>query len=195
MIPERGVGPSMAANSLAVVVGGAAQCAGRSAWSWNFSTDHAHWLSSALVSLGRGMNDAPKIWALLLPLFLLGKMYRPELLLGGILAVAGAMGLGSWVAGQRVTEVLAERVTRMGHHEGFAANLATALLVVGASRLGLPVSTTHVSSGSIVGIGLAQGLRAVHWPVLRNMLLAWIATLPVAGLIAMAAYPLLRLLL
>jgi PiT family inorganic phosphate transporter len=139
------------------------------------------------------MNDAPKIWALLLPVFLLGKMNRPVLLLGGILAVAGAMGLGSWDAGQRVTEVLAERVTRMGHHEGFAANLATALLVVGASRLGLAVSTTHVSSGSIVGIGLAQGLRAIHWPVLRNMLLAWIVTLPLAGLVAIATYNLLRL--
>ena len=194
-VPEPAGETSMATSSLEMVVGGAAQCAGRSAWSWNFSTDQAHWMSSALVSLGRGMNDAPKIWALLFPLFLLAEMKRPELHLGGILAVAGAMGLGSWVAGRRVTEVLAERVTRIGHHEGFAANLVTALLVVGASRLGLAVSTTHVSSGSIVGIGLAQGVGTIHWPVLRNMLLAWIVTLPVAGLIAMAAYPLLRLLL
>jgi PiT family inorganic phosphate transporter len=183
----------MAANSLAVVVGGATQCAGRSAWSWNFSTDQAHWLSSALVSLARGMNDAPKIWALLLPPLLIGQGGRPVVLIGGTLTAAGAMGLGSWVAGRRVTEVLAERVTRMGHHEGFAANLTTALLLVSASRLGLPVSTTHVSSGSIVGIGLAQGVRAIHWPVLRNMLLAWVVTLPLAGLVAIATYNLLRL--
>jgi PiT family inorganic phosphate transporter len=71
-----------------------------------------------------------------------------------VTTVAFVMGLGSWHAGRRVTEVLAERMAPIDHDRGFSANLATALLVVVASRLGLPVSTTQVSAGAIVGAGL-----------------------------------------
>jgi PiT family inorganic phosphate transporter len=93
----------------------------------------------------------------------------------------------------RVTETLAEKVTRMDHREGFAANLTTAALVVAASTRGLPVSTTHVSSGAIMGIGPREGSGKVHWNVVREMVLAWIVTLPGAGLLGVAAYLLLTL--
>jgi len=138
------------------------------------------------------MNDAPKIWALALPLFLLAGTQGHLAVSGAIGVVAVAMGLGSWQAGRRVTELLAQKVTKMDAHEGLAANLATALLVVGASRLGLPVSTTHVSSGAILGVGLGRERRSVNWRVFTQMAMAWVVTLPVAALFAFACYWALR---
>ncbi|MGH7254432.1 MAG: inorganic phosphate transporter, partial [Nitrospirales bacterium] len=104
-----------------------------------------------------------------------------------------AMGLGSLYAGRRVTHLLAERVTRMDHAEGLSANLATSSLVLVAAILGLPVSTTHVSSSAIIGIGLHHGARSVRWHTVRDMVLAWVVTLPVAAGLAAAAYVLLQL--
>lgn len=187
-----GAGNAFASATLNVVVDRRPNCEGRSAWSWNLSSDQMHWVSSSLVSLSRGINDAPKIWALVLPLLFLAGADRRLFLPVASGIVALAMGLGSWVAGRRVTEVLAERVTRMGHHEGFAANLATALLVAGASRLGLLVSTTHVSAGAIVGVGLGQGRRSIDWRVLTQMAIAWFATLPASAFLAVLCFRLLK---
>jgi PiT family inorganic phosphate transporter len=102
--------------------------------------------------------------------------------------VALAMGLGSYFGGRRVTEVLAEKVTKMNHAEGLSANLTTSSLVLVSGTLGLPVSTTHVSSSAIIGIGLLKGLNAVRWTTVRDMVLAWVVTLPAAALLACLAY-------
>lgn len=182
-----------ASPATGLVVDRTTACEGRSIWSWNFSIDQAHWVSSALVSLSRGMNDAPKIWALLFPLLLVEAHPTRGSVTAVVVTVALAMGFGSWLAGRRVSEVLAEKVTRMNHQGGFAANLATAVLVVGASRLGLPVSTTHVSAGAIVGVGLGQGRHGIHWRVFAEMATAWVVTVPAAGLVAMSCYCLLGL--
>lgn len=144
--------------------------------------DSLHWLSSAAASFARGLNDAPKILAL-------------GAVAGGGAAyalVAAAMGVGSLVGGLRVTETLAQKVTPMNPTEGFAANLITSLLVGAASVFGLPVSTTHVSSGAILGIGIRTGGRGVRWDTMRHMLLAWLVTLPVAALLAVVAYGVMR---
>jgi PiT family inorganic phosphate transporter len=79
----------------------------------------------------------------------------------------------------------------MSATEGFSANLVTTLLVGAASVAALPVSTTHVSSSAIVGIGLHRGAKAVDWKTVTDMLLAWVVTLPVAGLVGAGAYALL----
>ena len=102
-----------------------------------------------------------------------------------------AMGLGSYFGGLRVTEVLAERVTRMDHAEGLSANLTTSSLVLLSGSLGLPVSTTHVSSSAIIGIGLLKGLTNVRWTTVRDMVLAWIITLPASAILSALAYMLL----
>jgi inorganic phosphate transporter, PiT family len=86
--------------------------------------------------------------------------------------VALAMVLGSYFEGLRVTEVLAEKVTRMDHAEGLSANLTTSLLVLVSGTLGLPVSTTHISSSAIIGIGLLKGWNSVRWTTVRGMVLA-----------------------
>ncbi len=106
----------------------------------------------------------------------------------GYIGVALGMGLGSWLAGSKVTQVLAERVTRMDHLEDFSANLTTAILVTIAARFGLPVSTTHVSSCAIMGVGLRQGSDRINWKVVGEILLVWIVTLPVSGLLAAGCY-------
>jgi PiT family inorganic phosphate transporter len=142
--------------------------------------DALHWISSALTSFARGLNDTPKIVAL-------GVAASIGLGLSGpafYALVASAMGAGSLLAGLRVTETLARKVTPMSPAEGFCANLVTTLLVGLASLAALPVSTTHVSSGAIIGIGLHRGAESLRWPTVRDMLLAWLVTLPVAALVA-----------
>lgn len=150
--------------------------------------DTIHWISSGLASFARGTNDAPKIVAMLL----LGSATAAWPSASSQLATFGgvtlAMGLGSYFGGRRVTEVLAEKVTRMNHAEGLSANLTTSGLVLASGTLGLPVSTTHVSSSAIIGIGLLKGMSSVRWTTVRDMVLAWVVTLPASGLLACIAY-------
>jgi len=150
--------------------------------------DSIHWCSSGLASLARGTNDAPKIAAIALlgsavPLWSSGSSQTVALI-----GVAVAMGVGSYVAGRRVTQVLAENVTRMDHSEGLSANLTTSSLVFVSAVMGLPVSTTHVSSSSIIGIGLLNGISSIRWPTVRDMVLAWVVTLPASALLSALAY-------
>src|SRR5574341_1321764 len=144
--------------------------------------DSLHWLSAGGTSFFRGLNDTPKILAL-------GVAAAAAIGLGasGFFAlVALAMGAGSYVAGRRVTETLAGKVTRIAPDDGVAGNLVTAALVGLASSFALPVSTTHVAAGSIIGIGVHR--REVRWRMVRDLGLAWVVTLPVAGLIAGLTY-------
>lgn len=140
--------------------------------------DAAHYLSAGAASFARGLNDTPKIAALLLVL--------PALEGPGALALVGVtIALGGWLAARRVAHTLSFGITDMNAGQGFTANIVTAGLVIGASRLGLPVSTTHVSCGSLFGLGLATG-RA-HSGTIGRILLAWVVTLPCAGLVAYLA--------
>jgi len=150
--------------------------------------DSIHWLSSGLASLARGANDTPKIMAMLLLSGAAASWPSATVQFGTLIAVALAMGLGSYIGGFRVTEVLAKKVTRMDHVEGLSANLTTSSLVLVSATMGLPVSTTHVSSSAIIGIGLLKGPKAVRWTTVRDMVLAWIVTLPAAGILAALAY-------
>ncbi len=105
--------------------------------------------------------------------------------------VAVAMSFGSVLGGFRVTETLARKVTRITHDDGLLANLATSALVSLASLWALPVSTTHVSSGAIIGIGAESKESRLQWRTVREMLLAWVVTLPAAALVAALAFRLL----
>jgi len=150
--------------------------------------DTIHWISSGLASFARGTNDAPKIVAMLLLGATTAAWPSDWSQLAAFGGVALAMGLGGYFGGLRVTEVLAEKVTKMNHSEGLSANLTTSSLVLLSGTLGLPVSTTHLSSSAIIGIGLLKGLNAVRWATVRDMVLAWILTLPAAALLACLAY-------
>lgn len=137
--------------------------------------DRAHWLSAAAVSFARGLNDTPKIAALLVASGSLS-------VLSGSLWVTAAMAAGGLIAAGRVANTLAFKVTRMDAGEGLGGNLVTAALVIAASRYGLPVSTTHVSTGALFGIAVANG--SGRWAVIRTILLAWGFTLPTACMFA-----------
>lgn len=150
--------------------------------------DSMHWLSSGLTALARGANDTPKIAAMLLLGTMVGNWPNPVMQFATFAGATLAMGMGSYWGGRRVTEVLAEKVTKMTHIEGLLANLTTSSLVLTSSALGLPVSTTHLSSSAIIGIGVLHGWQTVRWRTVRDMILAWIVTLPASGLFAGASY-------
>ena len=150
--------------------------------------DSIHWLSSGLASLARGTNDAPKIAAMLLLGSSTAMWPSTAWQVLAFAGVAMAMGIGSYWGGRRVTAALAENVTRMNHAEGLSANLTTSSLVMLSGVLGLPVSTTHVSSSAIIGIGLLRGNASVRWTTVREMVLAWIVTVPVSAILACLAY-------
>jgi PiT family inorganic phosphate transporter len=145
--------------------------------------DGAHFLSGGVVSFARGLNDTPKIVALLLLLPALDLRW-------GFFAVAVTMAIGGLLHSRRIAETMSHKITSMNHGQGFSANLATGILVIVASLFGLPVSTTHVSVGSLFGIGLATG--QAHPRVMFNIVLSWIVTLPCAAFLSAGAYVLLR---
>jgi PiT family inorganic phosphate transporter len=101
-----------------------------------------------------------------------------------IAGVAMFMAIGGIASAHRVAATMSHRVTDMNSGQGFAANLVTAVLVVLASRFGMPVSTTHVSVGSLFGIGAVT--RRAHWGTIGRIGLAWLITLPLAGLLGAA---------
>lgn len=150
----------------------------------SISIDHMHWLTSGLLSFSRGLNDTPKLIAVALPFLLINDYAAPTwMFVVGALAV----GWGSWMAGGTITRVLGFNVTKMSHEQGFSANLIAAFLVIGASRLGLPVSTTHVSSSAIIGVGLANK-KPLNMTTVRSMLFAWLVTAPIAAIFAAMIY-------
>lgn len=172
-------------SSMRLVVDHLDHCRANSATIIGFRLDDAlHWFSSGLTSFARGLNDAPKIVALGTTLTL-SFNHDGSLL---FVFVALAMGLGSLVAGLRVTKTLAEEITVMSPVEGLSANLITSFMVAFASRWGIPVSTTHVSSGAIIGVGLSRPVHSLQWKTVSSMVQAWVITLPAAALVAGASW-------
>jgi len=145
--------------------------------------DGLHFLSAGAVSFARGLNDTPKIAALLLvaPAFDVR---------GALVAVAIAMGIGAFLSARKVAQTMSSKITDMNPGQGFAANLSTALLVTTASYHGLPVSTTHVSVGSLLGMGIVT--RQAKWGPVTKVLLSWVITLPCGALFAALMYWIVR---
>ncbi len=141
--------------------------------------DALHFLSAGAVCFARGMNDTPKMTALLLGVGGLSG-------LPGSMLIAVAMAAGGLISARRVAETLAHKITDMNPGQGFAANLATALLTTTASYHGLPVSTTHVSVGALLGIGITT--RQAKWRTVIPVLAAWVITLPCAAVLSAIAY-------
>ena len=102
----------------------------------------------------------------------------------GLIVVAIVMAVGGLLHSRRIATTMGERITEMNRGQGFIANLVASSLVIGATLMGSPVSTTHVSTGSIFGIGMWT--KRTHWKVVGQILLAWVVTLPIAGLLAFA---------
>jgi PiT family inorganic phosphate transporter len=144
--------------------------------------DFGHFLSAGVVSFARGLNDTPKMAALLL----LVKWLRAPADIG---LVAIAIAVGGLLGARRVAETMSHKITSLNPGQGFTANLATGILVTCASVYGLPVSTTHVSVGSLFGIGVTTG--QANGKTVFGIVLSWIITLPCAALLAGMIYLLL----
>ena len=174
--------------SMEVFVGEQWQCSERYAGAFlGINTqrvmDGAHFLSAGIVSFARGLNDTPKIAAMLLVIKALDIQW-------GLVAVALFMAVGGLLSAKKVAQTMSLKITSMNHGQGFSANLSTGILVILASIYGLPVSTTHVSVGSLFGIGLTTGKANVR--VILGILLSWFLTLPCAALLSALVYWLTR---
>ena len=141
--------------------------------------DRLHFLSAGVVSFARGLNDTPKIAALLLLVPQLGGSYSIAIV-GVVIAIGGLLRAG------RVAETMSRRITVMNHGQGFTANLLTGFIVIGASQLGMPVSTTHVSCGALFGIGAVT--RQARWGMIGKILAAWVTTLPLGAALGAVSY-------
>ena len=145
--------------------------------------DLAHYASAGMVSFARGLNDTPKIMALLF--ILQGRLAHQ-----GFLWIGSAMALGGLLSARNVAQTMSYRITSFNSGQGFTANLVTALLVMTASRWGLPVSTTHAACGSLFGIGLMNG--KAHGKMLAQIFLSWLLTLPLGALLGAVSYVFLK---
>ncbi len=145
--------------------------------------DGLHYLSAFALCFARGLNDTPKIFALLFA----ASLMKVEVALG---LIAAAMAIGGLIHARRVAETMSHDITTLNTGQALTANLVASLLVICASRLGMPVSTTHVTVGAITGVGLINGTARLG--VLRNILLSWLMTLPIAAVIGYVSFGLLK---
>ena len=142
-------------------------------------------LSAAFMAFSHGSNDGQKfIGAFSLALLLGGILPEFQIPLWVILVCALTMGVGTAVGGWRIVRTMGLRLTKLEPVQGFAAETGAALTIELASRLGIPLSTTHTISTAIVGVGTTRRFSAVRWGVTMEIVTAWILTFPVCGLIA-----------
>ncbi|MES2273994.1 MAG: inorganic phosphate transporter [Chlamydiota bacterium] len=145
--------------------------------------------SACFVALAHGLNDAQKSMGIItLGLFAGGYLTTPTIPLWVILSCALMMGLGTASGGFRIIKTLAYSITKIEPVQGFAAEASASCVILTASFLGMPVSSTQMIAGSITGVGTAKSRKAVTWSVPRTLIYAWILTLPGAGLVSCAAY-------
>lgn len=142
-------------------------------------------LSSAFMAFGHGSNDGQKFMGAFTLALVIGGVL-PEFVIPTwvILLCAGVMALGTSVGGWKIMKTLGMRLTHLKTHQGFAAEMAAASTIELASRLGIPLSTTHTISTSIMGVGAVKGLNAVRWGVTARIVGAWLLTFPICAAVA-----------
>jgi inorganic phosphate transporter, PiT family len=154
-------------------------------------------LSAAAFSLGHGGNDAQKsmgiIWVALIASGLATK--NDPIALWIVLSCQAAIALGTLTGGWRIVKTMGQKITKLKPFEGFCAESAGAITLFFATHFGIPVSTTHVITGAIIGAGARKGVSAVKWGVTKNIFWAWILTIPISAVIGSLMYFVLNLIL
>ncbi|HCC54325.1 MAG TPA: anion permease [Desulfobulbaceae bacterium] len=151
-------------------------------------------VSAAAMAFTHGLNDAQKSMGIITMALVSARMIpEPVVPLWVVLSCAAAMALGTSVGGWRIIKTMGHKIIRLEPVHGFAAETSSAIVLFVTSHFGMPVSTTHVISGSIFGVGSSKRLSAVRWGVAQSMVMAWVLTLPAAGLVAALSYELLML--
>ncbi|HEX5038062.1 MAG TPA: anion permease [bacterium] len=152
-------------------------------------------VSASLYSLGHGGNDAQKTMGIIaVLLFSTGHLKEFHVPLWVVVACHAAMGFGTMFGGWRIVKTMGMKVTKLQPVGGFAAETAAAATLFLATFSGIPVSTTHTITGSIMGVGATRRLSAVRWGIVNRILVAWLLTMPAAAAIAALTYLLIRLL-
>jgi len=149
-----------------------------------------HLVSSAAYSLSHGLNDAQKTMGVITVLlystgYLKGEFHVPHWV---AISCYIAMGLGTLSGGWKIIETMGSRITKLSQHQGFSASLAGSIVVFSATRLGIPVSTTHTITGAIIGVGAARRVSAVRWNVTTGIVVAWVITMPAAAVVGALFY-------
>lgn len=145
--------------------------------------------SASIVALAHGLNDAQKSMGIItLGLFAGGVVSTTSIPLWVILACALVMGLGTASGGFRIIRTVGFQITKLQPIQGFATEMSASLVILTASFLGMPLSSTHMIVGSVVGVGSARKVSAVSWATMNKLILAWIFTLPGAGIAASLFY-------
>jgi PiT family inorganic phosphate transporter len=152
--------------------------------------------SAAAYSLGHGSNDAQKTMGITTSLLFAGGLI-PEfkIPLWVVLSAHAAIALGTLSGGWRIVKTMGQRITKLRPVDGFCAETSSAATIFLATHFGIPVSTTHVITGAISGVGSVNRLSAVRWSVARRIVWAWIITIPAAAIIAGIIYLLARIFL
>jgi len=147
-------------------------------------------VSAALYSLGHGGNDAQKTMGIIAALlFAHGATHQPgHIPFWVVLACQTAMGLGTLFGGWRIVHTMGSKITRLTPMQGFCAETGGAITLFLATHIGVPVSTTHTITGAIVGVGASRRVSAVRWGVAKDIVTAWVVTLPAAALTAALFY-------
>ena len=153
-------------------------------------------VSAAAYSLGHGTNDAQKTMGIIAVLLFTTGHLGPEFYVPFwvVLAAHAALGLGTMAGGWRIVKTMGMRITKLRPFGGFCAETAGAITLIGTAFAGIPVSTTHTITGSIMGVGAIQRFSAVRWGVAGRIVWAWILTIPASALVAGATWFALRLL-
>jgi PiT family inorganic phosphate transporter len=154
-----------------------------------------HLVSAGAYSLGHGLNDAQKTMGVITVLlystgYLHGEFHVPHWV---AISCYIAMGLGTMSGGWKIIETMGSRITKLSQHQGFSASLAGSIVVFTATRLGIPVSTTHTITGAVIGAGTARRASAVRWGVAQSVVVAWIITIPASAAVGALFYSLTRL--
>jgi PiT family inorganic phosphate transporter len=147
-------------------------------------------VSASFYSLGHGGNDAQKTMGIIAALLaahgqLPGPFHVPFWV---VICCNGAMALGTLLGGWRIVRTMGSRITRLAPVQGVCAETAGSITLFAATALGVPVSTTHTITGAIVGVGAARRASAVRWAVAQRIVIAWVITMPAAGLVGAAFY-------
>jgi PiT family inorganic phosphate transporter len=142
-------------------------------------------VSAGFMAFSHGSNDAQKTMGIItLSLFSAGVISSVDVPWWVIVIAATAISLGTAVGGWRIMHTMGHRVVKLEPVHGFAAETTAATIIFTAAHFGMPVSTTHVISSAIIGVGSVRGVRGVRWGVARQILLAWIITIPAAAIVA-----------
>jgi PiT family inorganic phosphate transporter len=152
--------------------------------------------SAAAFSLGHGGNDAQKTMGIITSLlFAAGMIQEFHIPWWVVIAAYSAISLGTLSGGWRIVKTMGQKITKLRPIDGFCAETAAASSIFLSTHLGIPVSTTHVITGAISGVGAVQRLSAVRWGVTLRIVWAWIFTIPVAGIISLLIYKLMNLII